>query len=74
MFEVREFLRKRIIGKKVQVTIDYIQPKTDQFPEKTCCTVQSNNQNLAELLIQEGLAKTLRHRGDDENRSPHYEA
>lgn len=73
MFETREFLRKRVIGKKVQITVDYIQPKSDQFPEKICCTVQYNNQNLAELLIENGLAKALRHRQDDENRSPFYD-
>lgn len=73
MFEAREVLRKRVIGKKVQINVDYVQPKSDQFPEKTCCTVQHNGQNLAELLIESGLAKALRHRGDDENRSPHYD-
>lgn len=36
MFEAREFLRKMLIGKRVTVTCDYIQPKTDNFPEKTC--------------------------------------
>lgn len=73
MFECREFLRKRVIGKKVQVTVDYIQPKAEQFPEKTCCTITFNGQNLAEQLIESGLAKTVRHRGDDENRSPQYD-
>jgi staphylococcal nuclease domain-containing protein 1 len=55
MFDAREILRKRVIGKKVQVNVDYIQAKTDQFPEKTCCTVQHNGQNLAELLLEKGL-------------------
>ncbi len=44
MFEAREFLRKRLIGKKVNVTIDYVQPSHDQFPEKTCCTVIASQQ------------------------------
>ena len=39
MFEAREFLRKKLIGKKVDVIVDYIQPKSDEFPEKICCTV-----------------------------------
>jgi staphylococcal nuclease domain-containing protein 1 len=39
MFEAREYLRKKLIGKKVNVLVDYIQPKSDQFPEKTGCTV-----------------------------------
>lgn len=39
MFEAREFLRKKVVGKKVNVIVDYIQPAKDNFPEKTCCTV-----------------------------------
>ncbi|XP_037580368.1 staphylococcal nuclease domain-containing protein 1 [Dermacentor silvarum] len=39
MYEAREFLRKKLIGKQVQVCIDYKQPASNSFPEKTCCTV-----------------------------------
>jgi staphylococcal nuclease domain-containing protein 1 len=39
MYEAREFLRKKLIGKKVNVVVDYKQPARDNFPEKTCCTV-----------------------------------
>ncbi|TMS34836.1 hypothetical protein L596_002347 [Steinernema carpocapsae] len=74
MFEAREFLRKRLIGKKVNVCVDYVQPKSEQFPEKTCCTVTVGGQNVAEGLVSHGLAKVVRHRGDDENRSSHYDA
>lgn len=68
MFEAREFLRKRLIGKRVNVTIDYIQPKADQFPEKTCCTVMLGTQNVAEIMVSKGYAKVIRHRQDDDNR------
>jgi len=54
MFEAREFLRKKLIGKQVKVHIDYIQPKTDAFPEKVCCTVTQDGQNIAEQLIIKG--------------------
>lgn len=74
MFEAREFLRKRLIGKKVQVTVDYIQPKSEQFPEKTCCTVISAGLNVAEALVSKGLAKVVRYRSDDDNRSSQYDA
>lgn len=74
MFEGREFLRKRLVGKRANVTVDYVQPKSDQFPEKTCCTVLVGGQNIAEALVSRGLAKVVRHRGDDENRSSHYDA
>ncbi|KAJ1367861.1 hypothetical protein KIN20_028869 [Parelaphostrongylus tenuis] len=74
MFQAREFLRKRLIGKTVSVTVDYIQPKSDQFPEKTCCTVKIGELNIAEALILKGLSKVVRHRSDDENRSSEYDA
>ncbi|VDM64518.1 unnamed protein product [Angiostrongylus costaricensis] len=74
MFQAREFLRKRLIGKTVAVTVDYIQPKSEQFPEKTCCTVKIGELNIAEALILRGLSKVVRHRSDDENRSSEYDA
>ena len=43
MFEAREFLRKKLIGKKVNVTVDYIQPARETLPEKICCTVTISN-------------------------------
>ncbi|CAG2061765.1 unnamed protein product [Timema podura] len=39
MFEAREFLRKKLIGKRVNVVVDYIQAAKDNFPEKTGCTI-----------------------------------
>lgn len=39
MFEARETLRKALIGKKVNISVDYIQPARENLPEKTCCTV-----------------------------------
>uniref|UniRef100_A0A6I8NZJ6 Staphylococcal nuclease domain-containing protein n=1 Tax=Ornithorhynchus anatinus TaxID=9258 RepID=A0A6I8NZJ6_ORNAN len=45
MFEAREFLRKKLIGKKVNVNVDYIRPASTAtetvpaFSERTCATV-----------------------------------
>lgn len=39
LFEAREFLRKRLIGRKVNVTVDYVKPAQDGFPERIFCTV-----------------------------------
>lgn len=58
----------RLIGKKVSVTVDYHQPKSDQFPEKTCCTIEAGGANVAIGLLERGLSKVVRHRNDDENR------
>jgi uncharacterized protein (DUF1810 family) len=39
MFEAREFLRKKLIGKRVNIVVDYVKPAQDQYPERICCTV-----------------------------------
>eukprot|EP00117_Sycon_ciliatum_P012541 scpid19522/ scgid13573/ Staphylococcal nuclease domain-containing protein 1; 100 kDa coactivator; p100 co-activator len=69
MFEAREFLRTKLIHKKVNVTVDYVRPSQDGFPERICATVLLGETNIAEALISKGLATVLRHRQDDEERS-----
>jgi staphylococcal nuclease domain-containing protein 1 len=73
MWEARECLRKKLIGKKVNVRIDYIKPAQDSFPEKVCCTLTRDDINIAEALISKGLACCLRHKQDDDQRSPQYD-
>ncbi|XP_028162174.1 staphylococcal nuclease domain-containing protein 1 [Ostrinia nubilalis] len=73
MFEARESLRKKLVGKKVNVTVDYIQPAKDNFPEKSCCTVMAGGQNIAELLVSKGFATVVRYRNDNDQRSSHYD-
>ncbi|KAK0561522.1 hypothetical protein OC861_005770 [Tilletia horrida] len=74
--EAREFLRKRLIGKTVSVQIDYIKPKEGDFEERTYATIRTlsgKETNIAELLVQRGLATVQRHKRDDEDRSPEYD-
>lgn len=73
MFEAREFMRKKLIGKKVNVEVDYIQPPNQGYAEKTCCTVTSSGINVAEALVSKGLATVIRYRQDDDQRSSHYD-
>lgn len=73
MFEAREFLRKKLVGKKVHIQIDYIKPPSDGFPERTCASVTFDNINIAEALISKGLGTALRHRQDDDQRSSCYD-
>ncbi|CAB4010332.1 staphylococcal nuclease domain-containing 1-like [Paramuricea clavata] len=54
MFEAREFMRKKLIGKKVNICVDYIKPPSDGYPEKTCATVTIGTINVAEALISKG--------------------
>ncbi|EPS37508.1 hypothetical protein H072_8785 [Dactylellina haptotyla CBS 200.50] len=77
--EAKEFLRKKLIGKHVSVTIDgkRAPPKSDGktsvpegFEEREMATVMLNNKNVALELIENGLATVVHHRRDDEDRSP----
>ncbi|KAG1734762.1 uncharacterized protein EDB91DRAFT_1146762 [Suillus paluster] len=73
--EAREFLRKRLIGKHVKVMVDFIRPREGEYEERECATVRYGNQssNVAEQLVEKGLASVVRHRRDDEDRSPDYD-
>ncbi|KAL9908465.1 LOW QUALITY PROTEIN: staphylococcal nuclease domain-containing protein 1-like [Glossina fuscipes fuscipes] len=73
MFEAREFLRKKLVGKKVQCVLDYISPARDNFPEKYCYTVLIGGQNVAEAMVVKGLASVVRYRQDDDQRSSCYD-
>lgn len=84
--EAKEFLRQRIIGKDVDVSLEYtrkipLQAGSEETRTLSLGTVMiSENSksdeikvnNVAELLLVRGLAQTVRHRGDEE-RSAHYE-
>ncbi|KAI8338443.1 hypothetical protein BC941DRAFT_394949 [Chlamydoabsidia padenii] len=72
-FEAREFLRKKLIGKQVHVVLDYTKPAQDGFEAKDCATITVGNHNIAQQLLEKGLATTIRHRKDDDNRSHQYD-
>uniref|UniRef100_A0A646QDV8 Staphylococcal nuclease domain-containing protein 1 n=1 Tax=Hemiscolopendra marginata TaxID=943146 RepID=A0A646QDV8_9MYRI len=72
MYEAREFLRQKLIGKKVNVTVDYKQPPSNSRPERICCTVTIGGMNVAEAMVSKGLASVIRYRQDDDQRSSHY--
>ncbi|KAL5292914.1 SND1 family protein [Megaselia abdita] len=73
MFEAREFLRKKLINKKVTCNLDYITEARDNFPEKYCYTVTFGGQNIAEAMVQKGLATLVKYRQDDDKRSSKYD-
>jgi staphylococcal nuclease domain-containing protein 1 len=43
--DAREFLRKKLIGKHVKVTIDFIRPRDGDFEERECATIRYGGQN-----------------------------
>ena len=79
MFEAREFLREKMLGHQVQVTVDYIQQAKEAvggelgFPEKTCCTVIIGGVNVAEALVSKGLATVVRYAAGNDERSSRYD-
>ena len=94
-YEAREFLRKRIVGRHVRVSVDFIRPKEGEFEERECVTIRYGGnrafvpfslgfvvvswllilhcRNIAEQIIEKGLASVVRHRRDDEDRSSDYD-
>ncbi|RKP40139.1 hypothetical protein BJ085DRAFT_24850 [Dimargaris cristalligena] len=71
--EAKEYLRKKLIGKQVDVIIDFVRPATDEFEARQCATVTLNHVDVGEQLVALGLAGVVRHRKDDNDRSSHYD-
>lgn len=71
--DAKEFLRKKLIGKHVKVTIDGKRPATEGFEEREVATVMAGNTNVALALVEAGYASVIRHRRDDDDRSPEYD-
>lgn len=72
--DAKEFVRKRLIGKHVKVTIDGKRPASEGFEEREVATVLVNGKNIALTLVEAGYASVIRHRKDDDDRSPDYDA
>ena len=63
--EAKEFLRKKLIGKHVRVTVDGKKAASEGFEERDVVTIIVNNKNLALQLVEAGYASVIRHRRDD---------
>lgn len=78
-WEAKEFLRKKLIGQKVKICIDYKQDSREDpitkvvYPERLCATVQLGDTNVAEVMLGKGYLKTIQHGSSDDNRSIHYD-
>lgn len=87
--DAKEFLRKRLIGKHVKVSVDGKKAASEGYEEREVVTITVNNKNVALLLVEAGYASVIRHRRDDgkqqsiliafsaysviDDRSPHYD-
>jgi staphylococcal nuclease domain-containing protein 1 len=71
--EAKEFMRKRLIGKHVKIVTDGKRAGTENYEDREMCTVTLNGKNVALMLVEAGYASVIRHRMDDQDRSPIYD-
>ena len=63
--EAKEFLRKKLIGKHVKMTVDGKKAASEGYEEREVATITLNNKNVAIQLVESGYASVIRHRRDD---------
>lgn len=71
--DAKEFLRKKVIGKKVRLSIDGTRPANGQYDAKEVATITIGDKNINLLLVQEGWCSVVRHKRDDSDRAPNYD-
>jgi len=71
--EAKEFLRKKVIGKNVRISVDGTKPASDDFEAREVATVIQGGKNIGLQLVQEGYCSVIRHRKDDTDRAPNYD-
>ncbi|KAK7419510.1 hypothetical protein QQX98_003279 [Neonectria punicea] len=71
--EAKEFLRQKLIGKQVRISVDGTKPATEGFEAREVATVTEKGKNIGLLLIEAGWASVIRHRKDDTDRAPNYD-
>jgi staphylococcal nuclease domain-containing protein 1 len=71
--EAKEFLRKKVIGKNVRLSIDGSRPATEEYDAKEVATITLGDKSIGLLLVQEGWCSVIRHRRDDTDRAPNYD-
>ncbi|KAJ5832056.1 hypothetical protein N7474_000367 [Penicillium riverlandense] len=72
--DAKEFLRKRVMGKNVKVTVNGKKPANEGYEEREVATVIQGNINVGLSLVEAGYASVIRHRMDDDDRSPDYDS
>ena len=63
--DAKEFLRKKLIGKHVKLTVDGKKAASEGYEEREVVTITVNNKNVALVLVEAGYASVIRHRRDD---------
>ncbi|KAI2639261.1 tudor domain-containing protein [Xylaria nigripes] len=71
--EAKEYLRKKLIGKHVKVSVDGSRAATDDFEARDVATVTEKGKNINLALVQDGWCSVIRHRKDDTDRAANYD-
>ncbi|KAK5991067.1 Staphylococcal nuclease domain-containing protein 1 [Cladobotryum mycophilum] len=71
--EAKEFLRSKLIGKHVKISVDGTKPPSEGFESRDVATVTEKGTNIGLLLVEAGWASVIRHRKDDTDRAPNYD-
>ncbi|KAI1348052.1 tudor domain-containing protein [Xylaria sp. FL0043] len=71
--EAKEYLRKKLIGKHVKISVDGSKPATEGFEARDVATVTEKGKNINLALVQDGWCSVIRHRKDDTDRAPNYD-
>ena len=71
--EAKEYLRKKLIGKHVKVSVDGSKPETEGFEARDVATITEKGKNINLQLVQDGWASVIRHRKDDTDRASNYD-
>ncbi|CAJ2504041.1 Uu.00g114350.m01.CDS01 [Anthostomella pinea] len=71
--EAKEYLRKKLIGKHVKVSVDGEKPASEGFEARDVATVTEKGKNINLQLVQDGWCSVVRHRKDDTDRAPNYD-
>ncbi|PHH86199.1 hypothetical protein CDD83_10586 [Cordyceps sp. RAO-2017] len=71
--EAKEFLRQKLIGKHVRISVDGTKPAADGFEARDVATVTEKGKNIGLMLVEAGWASVVRHRKDDTDRASNYD-
>ncbi|KAI5925869.1 tudor domain-containing protein [Camillea tinctor] len=71
--EAKEYLRKKLIGKHVKVSVDGSKPASEGFEARDVATITEKGKNINLALVQDGWCSVIRHRKDDTDRAPNYD-
>lgn len=74
--EGKEYLRRRLIGRKVKVVVEYTRDPPAESRDRSqrkFVSIEMGKENIAESFVAQGFATVIRHRMD-EDRSKHYDA